>query len=61
VDGDKVTYLKAKIEKCKTNLALEGRIYTIAEIWHKADGQSEAKWHGFYFNKDNTVAQKGIE
>lgn len=57
IDGEKIVYLKAEIEKCKTNLALEGDIYTIAEIKKGIDGKTTATWYGMYFNKDNTISQ----
>ena len=58
IDGDKVILLKVEIEKCKTNLALEGRVFTISETIQKADGSATAKWNGLIFNKDNSVSQK---
>jgi len=59
VEGDKrVVCLKAEVEKCKTNIALEGKVYTVAKIEQTPNGKTEAKWHGLYFNKDNTVSQK---
>lgn len=60
IEGDKIVYLKAEIEKCKTNIAMEGKIFTIAETRQSPDGKASAKWHGLYFNKDNTIAQKNI-
>jgi len=56
--GEKVVYLKVEIDKCKTNLALEGKVYTIAETRQKTDGTVEANWYGLYFEKDNTIRQK---
>lgn len=60
-DGDKVVYMKATIEKCKTNLALEGKTYTIAETRQYANGDVQAKWYGMYFNKNNSVTQKEVD
>jgi hypothetical protein len=58
IDGNKVVQMKAKIEKCKTNLAFEGREFIIAETIIEKDGGVKAKWNGLYFNKDNTIVQK---
>ncbi|MFW6246657.1 MAG: hypothetical protein ACOC22_00580 [bacterium] len=55
--GEKVTYMKAEIDKCKTNLALEGQIYTIAETRQKVDGETVSKWYGLKFTKDNKIQQ----
>lgn len=60
-NGDKVIYLKAEIEKSKTNLALEGKIYTISETRHSTDGKVTAKWHGMRFLPDNTIWQRSTE
>lgn len=60
-NGDKVVYLMAEVEKCKTNLALEGKAFTVAEIRKKADGKTVAKWNGLYFNRDNTITQKEVK
>lgn len=59
VEGEeKVVYLKAEIEKCKTNIELEGKTFIISESRQKADGSSTAIWHGLYFNRDNTIHRK---
>lgn len=55
--GGRTVYLKAEIEKSKTNIALEGKIYTVAEIRHDKNGTT-AKWNGLRFSKDNTIWQK---
>jgi len=57
INGEKIICLKAEIEKCKTNLALEGSIFTIAEIRTTSDKKVKAIWKGLKFNKDNSVAQ----
>lgn len=61
IEGNKVIYLKAEVEKCKTNIAMEGKIFTISETIQSPDGKATAKWYGMYFNKDNTIVQKEIK
>jgi hypothetical protein len=60
-NGDKIVYLKAEIEKCKTNLLLEGKVYTVSETIQHADGTSTARWYGLNFGRDNQITQKSTE
>jgi hypothetical protein len=57
-DGNKIVKLKATIDKSKTNVALEGKEYVIAEVIQKADGSVEARWNGLRLGKDNNITQK---
>ena len=58
IEGNKIVFLKAEIEKCKTNLALEGSIFTVSETTQTPDGKGSAKWFGLKFTPDNKVTQK---
>jgi hypothetical protein len=57
VEGNKIVYLKAVIEKCKTNLALEGKVFTVSETMQTPDGKATAKWYGLKFTTDNKITQ----
>ena len=61
VDGNKIIYLKAEIEKCKTNLGLEGKVFTVAETIHYSNGNASAKWLGLIFDSNNKITQKGVD
>lgn len=59
VEGNvKTVYLKAEIEKSKTNIALEGAVYVVAEIKSEKGKEPVAKWYGLKFEADNTISQK---
>ena len=56
-DGVKIVYIRAEIEKCKTNLAMEGEIFDVAVI-KRSEGKTMPVWNGLFFNRDNTITQK---
>ena len=51
-EGNTVIELKATIKKCKTNLLLEEKTYTVAKVIQRIDGTSEEEWRGFQFKID---------
>ena len=58
IDGNKIVYLKAEIEKCKTNIAFEGKIFTVSETIQESNGKATFKWYGLRFTSDNKIIQK---
>lgn len=58
-DGNKVVYIKAKIEKSKTNIKLEGKEFVIAKITQKPKS-SESEWYGMKF-ENNEVKQREVK
>jgi len=61
VDGNKVVQIRAVVEKSKTNVALEGKEYVVAEITQKTDGTSSAVWNGLQFTRENKIVQKNVD
>lgn len=57
-DGNSMTKLKATVKKCKTNLSLEEKTFTLAEVTHKKDESSEERWYGFQFRTEGEKESK---
>ena len=52
-DGHNIVLLKGVVEKCKTNLAFEGKEFLLAKVIQ--DVVPIADWYGLKFGKDNTI------
>jgi len=56
----KETTMKATIVKCRTNLGLEGKVYTVAKVLHDAEDKTTTIWKGLQMRQEEVDGVRSL-